>query len=853
MEIMKMKLFYKWCLCVLLGQFLFTSALRAQYYLPENRVWAFGSGAGLDFNSGNPGGFASGFSTTAQGGLWEAAAAVSDAAGNLLFYTNGITIWNRNHAPMPNANTLYGGIRINSVTESSTQGALIVPVPDTPHKYYVFSLTCSESRTYPVAGRLYYSVVDMQLNSGLGDVEPGRKWIELDTGMAEKLIAIPGACNNIWVVIHSKDTNMFKAYEVTSSGIRNNAVVSYSGKSGTGGSLPGARKDFWNIGALAASHDYRHIAMCSYYGNTLELFDFDRSTGVVSSGVTLDSNRLHNWSYYGVCFSPDDSKLYVTAPNPNDPQGRYDYYVFQYDLNAGSLSAIRSSRALIGPCGQDGSTLALGPDGKLYFQGTASDRVSVISAPSQPPALCQYNSNVIPLVPGTRMNMGLYNQFVKPLSDTTFFRHPDTSLCSNGNIQLGVSGRVGCLWQDGNTNCIRVITTPGTYWVRSKSDCGWQVDTFVVRGIDVSFSLGVDTSVCDGSPLVLHVPLAGEMFQWSDGSTADSLKISQSGRYWVHVRRQHCLASDTIEVHILVMRKPDLGNDTTICEQAPIRIGQEIPGASYQWNNGAVTPTIEVSTTGLYAVRIDIEGCTAADTIAVVAMPSPDVDLGDDRYICPGQTVVLDARYGDNSTYLWSTGATTSSVEVADPGKVSVTVTSAYGCVASDEVVLTAYFLPVVWLGPDTVLCTETPMLLSPQARYADRLTWSDGSTGQSLLVRQEGLYFVRAENVCGVTSDTVFIQEIACDIWFPEAFTPNGDGRNDLFRALGNIHSLDAFSLSIFNRWGERVYYSDDATMGWDGNHKGVESQQGTYMYLLEYATKGARYRKKGDVQLIR
>jgi len=852
---MKIKV-YRGCLCILMLHCMLTSALHAQYNLPENRIWAFGSNAGLDFSTGNPVPVQTAFSTTAQGQLWETAATVCDQSGSLLFYTNGITIWNRNHVPMTNANTLYGGTRINSVTESSTQGALIVPVPDTADKYYVFSLTNSESRTYPVAGRLYYSVVNMQLNGGLGDVEPGRKWVALDTGMAEKLIAIPGSCNNIWVIIHSKDTNMFKAYEITSGGIRPNAVVSYAGAFGKGtiSSGFGSRNDFWNIGALAASHDYRQIAMCNYFGNSLEIFDFNRSTGVIDNGVTLDTNQLHSWSFYGACFSPDDSKLYATAPDASDPQGAYDYQVFQYNLNAGSPAAVRNSRTLIGPCGKDGSSLALGPNGKLYFQGTAFDRISVIAAPDQPPALCQYSPNAIQLLPGTQINMGIYSQFVKPHADTVFFRHPDTSVCSNGSIELRSSGgSSNYIWQDGNTAAGRTITTPGTYWVRAKSDCGWQIDTFVVRGIDVNFSLGADTAVCDGAPVELRVTLSGATYLWSDGTTADSINIRQSGRYWVRIRREHCVASDTIQVNILNMGKLNIGNDTVICEQSPIRIGREIAGASYQWNTGDATPLIEVSETGVYILAINLEGCTSADTIIVTAMPAPDVDLGSDRYICPGQTVALNARYGNNSTYLWSTGDTSSAITAAAPGSLSVTVTSAYGCITSDEVTLTEYFPPRISLGPDTLLCPGTPLLLSPVASYADVLTWSDGSSGRTLLVRQEGQYTVQAENACGTARDTIIIRSVSCDIWLPDAFTPNGDGRNDLFRVLGNTSGLDAFFLSIFNRWGERVFYTDETTRGWDGRYKGQESLQGTYMYLLEYEIAGSRYRQKGDLQLIR
>src|SRR5690606_12628830 len=102
-----------------------------------------------------------------------------------------------------------------------------------------------------------------------------------------------------------------------------------------------------------------------------------------------------------------------------------------------------------------------------------------------------------------------------------------------------------------------------------------------------------------------------------------------------------------------------IGEDTTICEQFPATIGDEIPGAAYAWSTGAQSAYIEVASSGDYRVVVDLNGCKVSDTIRITAMPPPDIDLGGDREICDGQTIQLDAGYGANSTYLWNTGDTT--------------------------------------------------------------------------------------------------------------------------------------------------------------------------------------------------
>jgi len=132
-------------------------------------------------------------------------------------------------------------------------------------------------------------------------------------------------------------------------------------------------------------------------------------------------------------------------------------------------------------------------------------------------------------------------------------------------------------------------------------------------------------------------------------------------------------------------------------------------------------------------------------------------------------------------------------------------------------------------------------------------LRWQDGSTAPDYTVTQPGLYSLRAANGCGSVQDEVIINRGLCKVFVPTAFTPNGDGKNDLFKILGT-ENISSLHLKIFNRWGEIVFETRDKAKGWDGRHKGVPAPLGNYVYLLEYkdAVSGALQSMRGSFILI-
>ncbi len=444
--------------------------------------------------------------------------------------------------------------------------------------------------------------------------------------------------------------------------------------------------------------------------------------------------------------------------------------------------------------------------------------------------------------------------FYMPVADLG----PDTANC--GDTILLQSSPVypdaTYRWSTGASSHSLTVTQPGVYWLEiDNNGCTGSDTVNVTLNPALEVNLGNDTVICDVDvPLVLYAPQPpGTQYLWSTGFTDSQAAIYQTGTYWLYVNRDGCTGSDTIHVRVVQTPVISLGNDTVICESIPARIGRALPGATYSWNTGAATSHTEVSATGDYILSVNLEGCIVHDTIHITAMPDPSVDLGPDDDICPEQTIVLDAYMSGNNDYLWNTGDTTPDITVTSGGVYWVEVISEYGCTGRDSITLSHYPKPVVMLGQDTIVCEETPLLLHAWALNTDSVRWSDGSIGDMLSVKYGGEYIATGINKCGTGSDTIEVKQIFCEIWLPNAFTPNGDGVNDIFRILGNVGRMEGVSFGIYNRWGEEVFHTKDKYQGWGGDYKGVPSQMGTYVYLLEYSIDGRPYLQKGNFHLLR
>jgi len=342
-------------------------------------IWYFGNQVGLGFNLGEPTVLTDSEMNTSEG-----CAVMSDANGNLLFYTDGVTIWNRQHQVMPNGSGLLGNT-------SSSQSVLIVPHPSDFSLYYVFTVDAAD--VVGVADGFRYSVVDLSLNDGLGDVSTKNELLLENT--TEKVMAVKH-CNNksVWVLAHEWNTANFYVYEITEDGFNSTPFIQNIGTVHTGGSLGQGNM----AGYLKSSIDGKRIACAIRDSSIFELFDFDTYTGILSNPVKLQDPT---WGWvYGVEFSPDGRLLYGSSLLTSGK-------VRQFDLMAGSANAIQSSGTVIASKSGLGA-LQIGLNEKIYVANYNSEKMDVINSPNTVGIGCNYQDSAI-VFPSGRSILGLPN------------------------------------------------------------------------------------------------------------------------------------------------------------------------------------------------------------------------------------------------------------------------------------------------------------------------------------------------------------------------------------------------------------------------------------------------------------
>lgn len=239
---------------------------------------------------------------------------------------------------------------------------------------------------------------------------------------------------------------------------------------------------------------------------------------------------------------------------------------------------------------------------------------------------------------------------------------------------------------------------------------------------------------------------------------------------------------------------------------------------------------------GSYTAYVkDANSCiTSMSALITMPEPPPSVNLGNDKTLCEGNTLILDAT-NTNATYLWQDNTTSSTYTVAQPGLYSVSV-KRFGCEAKDTIAVNYNLKPVFTLGPNQGICTGTTLQLNPKINNVSYL-WQDGTTTPTYTVTQPGLYYLTATNPCGSKSDSILVTKGICKLYIPNAFTPNGDGKNDFFKASFG-ENITEYSLQIFNRYGEMVFESKDKSKGWNGTYKGSRQPSDSFIWLIKYKT---------------
>lgn len=613
-----------------------------------DHYWYFGNGAGISFWGASPVSIAGGQTMTSEG-----IAVVSDpVTHNRIFYTDGLNVWDSTHQLIPIPGGLDGG-------RSSTQAALIVPVPGYSRRYTIFTTAQAEGGDHISVG-LRYTTLDFNDPSVIIELN-----VPLMAPSTEKVTAVR-SCNgeDYWIVAHSWENDEFHSWLLTSGGLNTTPVISKVGPVQNSRGSP--------AGYLEASSDGRLLAM-AVFSNYAGVFSFNNATGRVSAERPLLTPH-DSLAAYGICFSPDMSKVYVSTQDLS-VQGKG--LLLQFDLSAGNPAATRDTLFIAGSFG----AIEPGIDGRLYVARYGSTYLGVVQNPNVLGSGCGFRYDGIALTTGTS-TFGLPNVIVAvgggaPNIVGNLDLGPDTLHCPGIPIQLHASGADRYVWTPAYglscADCPDPFVSPDTqttYVVTGYSGAGCiRTDTITV-GVDsnrlpVHAISSSQQDQCAGAEAVLvadvppdaHVRWRAAESLVCDTCRTISVRPTETSVYILDAwTDEGCRGRDSIAVFVnaKALLPITVGGAASLCPGDTVPIHVDLPSndnVRVRWTPStglacdtcAVTAAFPDTTTTYVAELFSISECYARDsvTIRVVDPVMVSTSLGPEISLRPGTPTVI--------------------------------------------------------------------------------------------------------------------------------------------------------------------------------------------------------------------
>ena len=445
-----------------------------------------------------------------------------------------------------------------------------------------------------------------------------------------------------------------------------------------------------------------------------------------------------------------------------------------------------------------------------------------------------------------------------------------TTVCNGQAVTIIASGGANYSWNTGATTSSIIVnpTTSTSYTVSDASSaCGGAASIAITVGSPPAASISNNTTICTGQTTTFTASGGGN-YSWSNGSTVNSISVSPTSTttYSVVVSIGSC--TDTASATATVNPSPSVSvsGNNSLCTGDVATLTAS--GAnSYSWNTGATTTAITVSpasSTSYTVVSTNANGCSASATINVTVSPPPVASVSGTT-ICSGQTATLTTSGGNN--YSWSNGATTSSISLI------LTSTSTYSVVVSTGSCSDTASANVVVNPSPNVAAFNSVTISSGQsttlgASGGGNYSWSSGNTDASITVSPllTTTYCVTVINSSGCSDSacvivTVITDSLDCsfsktgELFIPNAFSPNNDGENDRIKLLyGNYDCIKTYLFVVYDRWGEKVFESQNPKDEWNGSYNGrVENNAVFVWYMKAELLNGDKIVKKGNISLAR
>lgn len=775
---------------------LFTSQLcQAQL---ESAIWYFGDHAGLDFNSGAPVVINNSIMNTSEG-----CASISNSNGELLFYTDGDTVYNKNHQVMGNGTGLLGH-------DSSSQSAIIIKKPGSTHIYYIITVDGATGNQ----GGLCYSEVDMNLDNGNGGVT-NIKNIELLEFAAEKVCVVKHQNNiDFWIVAREESSNNYHSFLLTNQGIQQTAVVSTLGTSynGTRGYLRASP----NGNKIAAAFFSPEFLIPGFSPPFAELYDFDKSTGLLSNPIIFEQDSVgFNRSGYGVEFSPNSNRLYVST----------HVQILQYDLTENTSQDIIDSRQTIATpnnpwfsFGSDYMAMQLALDSKIYVAAYLAQHIHVINNPNELGNACDFSFGGIPLPDPARSMIGL------PTFINTF-------------LPSAISPSI--LSQD---YCLGDLTS-------------FSIDSSFYEGTTAtSFNYNWDFDDPNSGSLNTSTESNPSHIFTNTGNYTVSLTITTNDGQ-----------SFTEQQVVNIMRTNiNLGPNLNLCQNQSHSFDASTPNATYLWHDGSTHATYSTNDDELVWAEVSVNGCTTRDSVEISYVTPPEAIISLANLSCTKANVQIDitGHYppytltytnGNENHTIESNQSTT--FEITEQGDYTlVNMVDAKGCEGNysgmasynhNKNNLDADFD----FSPKDAYFDDATITFTNLSDHHTNAFWDfgDGNTYDGLgeivknTYHSSGHYLVtlnvKDEFGCDGKVEKI-VPILTYGFYLPNAFTPDdlGDVTNNVFGL--KTDKLKSFTMLIYDRWGSELYRTSDLKKPWDGKYKNRLLPTGVYTYHLNIIT---------------
>lgn len=842
--------------------------------------WYFGETAGLDFNFNPPQALADENQMFSP----EGCATVSDQNGQLLFYTNGSTVWNKDHDVMVNGTGLGGD-------STSAQSALILPFADDNTMFYIFS---TEEVYGDFTFNMKMSIVDMKKDTARGQVLI--KNVPIIECSTERVTAT-GFDGTPFLLTHEYGNNNFRAYQINPSGVIG-PLHSSAGEPHYFEQEPRA------TGYMKFATGANMVAVLLPGGsNFIDILDFNLVNGEVSNSRLIDIQEPAT-EVYGLEFSPDGLNLFVSTREPGAKLLKYRLDSLNSENPVADIEATKETVATAPNLG----ALQLGPNGSIYIAVDGSSTLDEIQNPSGMTAMdvgyTAASTNIDPLGEGRISRLGLPNFTQQVGSSATQPGISTEVACAGVETVFSGSGRDPSIefytWDFGDGTVIADLSSPdtthiytvdSTYIVTLTLSNRCDVDTVLTDTIQV-FTIPevpmvpTDTALCGGSVTLSawDVDRGDLSYYWSTGDTTRQVTFDAPAIVDVAIVNSSGCSSDTLTVFIGDGESfVDLGPDLIICQNDSLILDSNDPGPDYTWTRDGVvvgeerTQLVNANTAGdfVYAVQVinDFTGCIYTDSVTISIQPAPTAtqanivnpecseangsfsldisDTGSFSYEMTGPVA--------SGPFTFDGPGTTPAFTSLPSGTYVTTISNAVtGCVNTEVFQLedNAAFEMEAIAQNECARTGDIRISFSRQVPAQVEINVLNQSGTAVFNATQDlrnstfdindldsGTYFVEVRDInppgC-VQTDTVQLsvsQECYRSIFVPNAFTPNGNSLNDEWFAFPN-EFIDQFQIFVFNRWGDVVFYSMDKNFRWDGTFSGREVPQGTYAYRMLFTS---------------